>query len=90
MGPVASPDILSQYPPTPRPQPGHFYGGGIRQLISQVLGVAAILGLVLPSALSACWILKMFGLLRVSQSEEKIGSDIATHGEKAYEDIHAE
>ena len=63
---------------------GLFYGGGIGQLISQVIGIIAI-GLFTVIFSSVVWtILKSAFGLRVSAEEELKGLDIGEHGMEAY------
>jgi len=65
--------------------PGLFYGGGLRQLGTQVL--AAIIAVVFAFAMT--WVIatvlgKLMGW-RVAEEEEINGIDLAQHGETAYE-----
>lgn len=63
---------------------GLFYGGGIGQLISQIIGIVAI-GLFTVVFSSVVWtILKSASGLRVSAEEELKGLDIGEHGMEAY------
>ena len=63
---------------------GLFYGGGITQLISQVIGIVAI-GLFTVIFSAVVWtILKSAFGLRVSAEEELKGLDIGEHGMEAY------
>ncbi|EKV02467.1 ammonium transporter [Leptolyngbya sp. PCC 7375] len=63
---------------------GLFYGGGISQLISQVIGIVAI-GLFTVVFSAIVWtILKSAFGLRVSAEEELKGLDIGEHGMEAY------
>ncbi|MEM8613675.1 MAG: ammonium transporter [Cyanobacteria bacterium P01_H01_bin.105] len=63
---------------------GLFYGGGIGQLISQVIGIVAI-GAFTVIFSSIVWtILKSAFGLRVSAEEELKGLDIGEHGMEAY------
>jgi len=63
---------------------GLFYGGGIGQLISQIIGIVAI-GLFTVIFSSVVWtILKSASGLRVSAEEELKGLDIGEHGMEAY------
>lgn len=63
---------------------GLFYGGGIGQLISQVIGIVAI-GLFTVVFSAIVWtILKSAFGLRVSAEEELKGLDIGEHGMEAY------
>ncbi|MBX2865781.1 MAG: ammonium transporter [Leptolyngbyaceae cyanobacterium MAG.088] len=63
---------------------GLFYGGGIGQLISQIIGIVAI-GLFTVVFSAVVWtILKSASGLRVSAEEELKGLDIGEHGMEAY------
>ena len=63
---------------------GLFYGGGIAQLGSQILGIVAI-GAFTVIASAIFWgLLKATVGIRVSEEDELIGLDIAEHGMEAY------
>ncbi|MEM7794931.1 MAG: ammonium transporter [Cyanobacteria bacterium P01_C01_bin.118] len=63
---------------------GLFYGGGIGQLISQIIGIVAI-GLFTVVFSAVVWtILKSAFGLRVAAEEELKGLDIGEHGMEAY------
>ena len=63
---------------------GLFYGGGIGQLISQIIGIVAI-GLFTVVFSAVAWtILKSAFGMRVSAEEELKGLDIGEHGMEAY------
>ncbi len=63
---------------------GLFYGGGITQLIAQIIGIIAI-GLFTVIVTSAFWVvIKSLVGLRVSSEEELKGLDIGEHGMEAY------
>ena len=85
VGLFASPEIMAKYPTQPSPQTGLFYGGGSGQLLSQLVAIGAIFGFIFPFVLAACKILHTAGWLRVKPEEERKGSDLATHGEEAYD-----
>lgn len=63
---------------------GLFYGGGVDQLISQIIGVVAIAAFVLISTTILFGILKATMGLRVSEQEEREGLDIHEHGVPGY------
>ena len=66
------------------PWAGLFFGGGTKQLISQIVGVLAVGAYVVPVS-SICWlIIKAIVGLRVSAHEEIEGLDIGEHGNEAY------
>ena len=85
VGLFPSPEIMEKYPTQPSPQIGVFYGGGTDQLLSQIVAIGAIAGFIFPIVLVACKILQAAGWLRVDPKEEREGSDLATHGEEAYD-----
>ena len=63
---------------------GLFYGGGITQLIAQIVGIIAV-GLFTVAATSVLWVvIKSTVGLRVSSEEELKGLDIGEHGMEAY------
>lgn len=63
---------------------GLFYGGGVQQLITQAIGVAACAAYVLVLATLAWLLLKYTMGIRVSPEEEMQGLDIGEHGNEAY------
>jgi len=63
---------------------GLFYGGGTDQLISQIIGVAAIAAFVFVASLILFGILKATVGLRVSEQEEIEGLDVHEHGFAGY------
>ena len=63
---------------------GLFYGGGADQLVSQVIGVAAIAAFVLVATTILFGILKATVGLRVDEQEEREGLDIHEHGVPGY------
>jgi len=63
---------------------GLFYGGGVQQLITQAIGVAACAAYVLVLAAAAWLLLKYTMGIRVSPEEEMEGLDIGEHGNEAY------
>lgn len=63
---------------------GILYGGGIQQLINQIIGIVAIGAFTLILSV-VCWLaLKSTLGLRVSAEEEMEGLDISEHGMEAY------
>lgn len=63
---------------------GLFYGGGTDQLVSQVIGVAAIAAFVFVASLILFGVLKATVGLRVSEQEEIEGLDVHEHGFAGY------
>lgn len=63
---------------------GLFYGGGIAQLIAQIIGILSV-GLFTVVLSSIFWLaLKSTLGIRVTEEEELIGLDISEHGMEAY------
>ncbi len=63
---------------------GLFYGGGIEQLVSQVIGVVAIAAFVAVTAGLLFLVIRATVGLRVSQEEELAGLDVLEHGAPGY------
>ncbi|HEX2577003.1 MAG TPA: ammonium transporter [Aquihabitans sp.] len=63
---------------------GLFYGGGADQLVSQVIGVAAVLAWVSVTSIILFAVIKATVGLRVSEAEEIAGLDILEHGTAGY------
>ena len=63
---------------------GLFYGGGTAQLLTQLLGSAAVTGATLVSAFALMYLVKATGTLRVSREGELLGIDAHEHGMVAY------
>ncbi|MBE9175981.1 ammonium transporter [Synechocystis salina LEGE 06155] len=63
---------------------GLFYGGGINQLIIQIIGIATIGAFTSIFSFVVWIILKQTMGIRVSGEEEMIGLDIGEHGMEAY------
>jgi Amt family ammonium transporter len=70
--------------PGTHPAAGLFYGGGMGQLVVQLMGVAACAAYVFPVSLVAWFVLKAVMGIRVSPEEEIEGLDIGEHGMEAY------
>ena len=66
---------------------GLLHGGGMAQLITQIIGVVGVLVFVVVAAFILFTILKALGLLRASVSAEEMGLDMAEHGMVAYPDF---
>jgi len=68
-------------------QSGLFYGGGVTQLISQIVvaAFAVVFSFVMTYVIGL--ILKAVTGLRVSEEDEVSGIDLAVHGETAYETL---
>ncbi len=68
-------------------QDGLLYGGGITQLLTQIVAalVAVVFSFVLTYAIG--WVLKATMGWRVSEEAEVGGIDLAQHGETAYETV---
>jgi Amt family ammonium transporter len=65
-------------------QQGLFYGGGAEQLVSQLVGVGAVLAFVSVAAGLLFLLIKVTIGLRVSQEEELAGLDVLEHGAAGY------
>ncbi|HEY5002485.1 MAG TPA: ammonium transporter [Ktedonobacteraceae bacterium] len=63
---------------------GLFYGGGVSQLLKQLLGSGATVIATLAISLIMMYALKYIGVLRVSKEGELEGLDIHEHGASAY------
>nr|WP_084019380.1 ammonium transporter [Desulfuribacillus alkaliarsenatis] len=63
---------------------GLFYGGGAGQLITQVIGVVAVLAWVFVAMGAFLFVLTRITSIRVSAEEEVQGLDFAEHGSSAY------
>jgi len=70
---------------------GLFYGGGVSQLIVQLIGIVACFGWVMVTCLLLFGALRLAGLLRVSPEHEVEGLDHSEHASSAYQlgDIRA-
>jgi len=66
---------------------GLFYGGGVKQLGIQVLGILAVAAFSLVSSLILWKVIQGLMGLRVSEEEEIEGLDIGEHGMEAYPDF---
>lgn len=66
---------------------GLFYGGGTAQLISQIIGIAAVGIFVVVVSLIIWLVIKAVMGLRVEKDEEREGLDIGEHGMEAYPDF---
>lgn len=84
VGLFASPSVGQRFGWKPLPHAGLWYGGS-DQMVSQLIGLAAIAGFVVPVMLLATLVVRRLGMLRVGPEEEAKGSDIASSGEEAYE-----
>jgi Amt family ammonium transporter len=68
----------------PEAKAGLFYGGGVDQLITQLIGVGATALYVIALSAVAWIIIKVVVGMRVSAEEEIEGLDIGEHGNEAY------
>ena len=67
---------------------GLFYGGGVNQLIAQLIGSVSITAATFASAALLMFLVKQTGTLRVSAAGELEGLDIHEHGGPAYPDLY--
>lgn len=65
---------------------GALYGGGISQLVSQIIGVAAVTAFVVLTVGTMFLVLQSVEIMRVSPEIEAIGLDLAEHAMPAYND----
>ena len=78
------PGVYSWYGEGLGPAKGLFVGGGIGQLITQLIGVVSVGGMIVLLS-TICWlVLKATLGIRVSPEEEFEGLDISEHGMEAY------
>ena len=63
---------------------GLLHGGGVNQLVTQVIGIVAVAVFVLIAAAVMFYVLKSIGWLRASREGEILGLDIYEHGMVAY------
>ncbi len=68
-------------------KPGLFLGGGMQQLLPQLIGIVAIGAFVFISATVSWRLIKVLAGLRVSDDEERAGLDLEEHGDVAYPDF---
>ena len=66
---------------------GLLYGGGVKQLFIQILGVAAVYVFAIVMTFVILKVVDKTLGLRTSAENEAIGLDVADHGEKAYNDL---
>jgi Amt family ammonium transporter len=69
-------------------KPGLFMGGGVAQLLPQVIGVIGVGAFVFASGVAGWMIIKLIVGMRVSAEEEMSGLDMGEHGNVAYPDFH--
>ena len=69
---------------------GLFYGGGVRLLEVQSLGTVVIAAWGFSVTALALAVLRQFGFLRVSATDESEGLDIRVHGHRAYHHYYPE
>ena len=73
-----------EHPHVAFPQPGLFFGGGVEQLLLQLIGVAYVVSWAFIGSFLIWIALKYTIGIRVSQKAEVDGLDIAEHGIEAY------
>lgn len=84
VGFFASPEVIKAYAMEAACKPGLFYGGGTDQLISQLIGIAAVGATSFIGSMIFWAILKAVFGIRVTAEEEIEGLDIGEHGMEAY------
>lgn len=78
------PGVFSWYGEGLGPAKGLFVGGGIGQLVTQLIGVVSVGGMIVLLS-TICWlVLKATLGIRVTPEEEFEGLDIGEHGMEAY------
>jgi len=66
---------------------GLFYGGGLKLLGAQAVGVVAVGAFTFVAALVVWYLIRLVMGMRVSREEEIAGLDLGEHGMKAYPDF---
>ncbi len=66
---------------------GLFFGGGMKLLTSQAIGVVAVGAFTFTAAFAVWYVIKLVMGLKVSREEEIQGLDFGEHGMKAYPDF---
>jgi Amt family ammonium transporter len=66
---------------------GLLFGGGVAQLMTQLVGVVAVVVWMGVTSFVLFFILKSFGVLRISDHGEEMGIDTHEHGIGAYPDM---
>lgn len=64
---------------------GLFYGGGFELLVTQLIGISAVMVWTIAAVSLSLFIMTRFSSIRVSREEEISGLDFAEHGSSAYE-----
>lgn len=83
-------NVYSWYGEGAGPTAGLLFGGGIQQLLIQLLGIVAV-GIFTTLFSFSAWLILAFSTgLRVSKQEELEGLDIGEHGMEAYHDFFSE
>jgi Amt family ammonium transporter len=78
------PGVYSWYAEGAGPATGILFGGGIQQLLAQLIGVIAVGGFTCLFSLGVWLAIKAILGIRVSPGEELRGLDISEHGMEAY------
>lgn len=66
---------------------GLFFGGGLKLLTTQAIGVVAVGAFTFAAAFATWYVIKLIMGMKVSREEEIQGLDIGEHGMKAYPDF---
>ena len=69
-------------------KPGLFLGGGMQQLLPQLIGIVSVAAFVVAVSSVSWLIIRAVVGLRVSPEEEVEGLDMGEHGNVAYPDFH--
>jgi Amt family ammonium transporter len=66
---------------------GLFMGGGIDLLVTQAIGVIGVTAWTVVTSVAMWALLKVLGVLRISEEAEKMGIDVYEHGATLYGDL---
>jgi Amt family ammonium transporter len=67
---------------------GLFYGGGVHQLRTQVIGLAAVGGFTFAASFVSLWVMKRIAGIRVTAETEGAGLDVSEHGMWGYPEFY--
>eukprot|EP00892_Ulva_mutabilis_P012539 jgi/Ulvmu1/9658/UM054_0090.1 len=79
------PNVALAYADMPAGNYGLFMGGGGKLLGNAIVLIIAVSAWVLGHMFPFFYVMKMLGLLRVDEAEERMGLDVSHHGGSAYE-----
>jgi Amt family ammonium transporter len=67
---------------------GLFYGGGVHQLRTQVVGLVAVGGFTFTASFASLWTMKRIAGIRVTAQTESEGLDVSEHGMWGYPEFY--